>query len=438
MNDKASKLLILASILIVIFLLQLYDTRDSPYTKSAFFEKTKIQKLIRQPPKANNSTLEVPPLEPEPWEESDTDEPEIPEVIPYEPFEREKRDLTFNQAKDVDRLGASAFLSRDGVVTRKDMRKEFLCKMGMESVCNTREIAEILDLFGVFTPIYAEDQKRQELLYISHANFIGYLDSIGIPSITLEAIYPNQTFLSTRAGNEPRHIQLEINDTFYYRENFLNVAIRKTKGLEYYVWIDAHQTFLNTYWWEEAVIKMEHYNNVQFFQNLVWLNKWNNGTDRVQDLHSVQYAYTITKDLNKYFAKFDRMWNGNAVGIRREIYEGLGFILDKCIAGCCDCAFNVAGMRDHWDRVDKFGNYGAQLRPWILDASKVFKGEVAVVRGRMHHFHHDHFFAWEKNLNALTRNNWNLDNELYRDENYTLHIKWNSPLLGLFKQVHSH
>jgi len=436
MNDKASKLLIFVSILTLASFIYLYDSEDSAYTKSAFFDKTVPHKLVRKPPQSKNSTEEVLPKEPEPqpWEESDTDEPEVPAIISNQ---TRIRNLTFEQARDVDRRGPSAFLSKEGVVSRKDMRKEILCKMGIETACNTREIAEILDLFGVFCPIYAENQKQQELLYISHANFISYLDTIGIPSVTLEAIYPNQTYLRTQPGNEPRHIQIRVNDTFYYRENFLNVAIRKTKGFEYYVWIDAHQIFLNTYWWEEAVLKMEHYNNVQFFQNLAWLNKWNNATDRIQDLHSVQYAYTITKDLNKYFAKFDHMWNGNAVGIRREIYEGLGYILDKCIAGCCDCAFNVAGMRDHWDRVDKFGNYGAQLRPWILDASKVFKGEVAVVRGRMLHFHHDHFFAWERYLNALSRSSWNLENELYRDENYTLHIKYNSSLLSLFKPVRS-
>jgi len=428
MDDKASKLLLVVGLLTLCSFLTLYDSGSTPYSNSAFFEKTVQQKFVKHESNSTNNTN----TSSEPQNNPNTpEEPEEPEP----PIVQKPRELDLTKDKEIARLGSSVFLSNGGTVPRKDMQRELLCKLGAHAACNTKYIAEVIDLVGAITPIYAEDQKRQELLYTSHSNFIGYLDSIGIPSVTLEAIYPNQTYMATKAGNEPRHIQIKVNDTFYYRENFLNVAIRKTTGLEYYIWIDAHQIFLNTYWWEEAIWKMEHFNNVQFFQTLAWLRKDNNATDKNQDLHGVQYAYTTTRDLNRYVMKFDRMWNGNAVGIRREIYEGLGDILDICIAGCCDCSFNVAGMSDHWDRVDKFLFYGMQLRPWIQEASKVFKGEVAVVRGRMLHFHHDHFFAWERYLNALAHGTYVLKDELYRDENYTLHVKYNSPLLRVFKQI---
>ena len=314
----------------------------------------------------------------------------------------------YRKDKATDREGANAFLENGGVIGSRDPRKLLLCKLNATSQCASLYPSDMIDKFFVFLPVYAENQQQQENLYLLHQNFVAYLKSMNIPTVVLEALYAGQTYRVTEAGRDPWEIQLHIKDTFYYRENLLNVAIRKTKDWEYALWIDAHQIFLNPYWWEEGITKLEHYNNVQFFQTLAWLNKPDNSTDHDQDLHGVQYAYTTTRDLNHYVFSPYKMWNGNAVGVRREIYEGIDYVLDECLAGCCDCAFNVAGMKDHWDRVDKFPNYGVQLNPWIEKASKVFDGKVAIVRGRMYHFYHDHFFPWDKYLNGLGYGDYNL------------------------------
>ena len=340
----------------------------------------------------------------------------------------------YSKEKALDRECANVFLEKGGVIEKRDPRRLLLCRLSSSNQCRSLYPSDVIDTFYVFLPIYAENQQQQENLYIHHQNFVYFMKSLNIHTVVLEAIYSGQNYLVTKAGNEPWEIQLKVDDTFYYRENFLNVAIRKTSGWEYALWIDAHQIFLNTYWWEEGIIKMEHYNNVQFFQTLAWLDQLSNATDPVQNLHSVQYAYTTTKDLNRYIFPPTNMWNGNAVGIRREIYEGIEYILDECIAGCCDCAFNVAGMKDHWDRVDRFPNYAKQLNPWIEKASRVFDGKVAIVRGRMYHFHHDHFFNWERYLNGLGFGNYDLANDLERDNNFTLHIKPGSRLSTLFNK----
>ena len=253
--------------------------------------------------------------------------------------------------------------------------------------------------------------------------------------VVLEAIYPGQDYIATKAGNEPWEIQLKVEDTFYYRENFLNVAAKKVPGWEYILWIDAHQMFLNLYWWEDSIRKMEMFGSVQFYQTLAHMTAYDNQTIPWLDLAGVQYAYKLTRDIRNWIEAGKGMWNGNAVGIRREVYNQIGYIVDECIAGCCDCAFNYANMVDYWDRMDIYGNYGVQLMPWIKDARKYMGGSVDVVRGEIRHLDHEHYFKWGEYLQELSVGQFNLSKELYRDENFTLHIRDGSDLLKVFPKV---
>ncbi len=84
--------------------------------------------------------------------------------------------------------------------------------------------------------------------------------------------------------------------------------------------------------------------------------------------------------------------------------------------------------------MDIYGFYGKQLMPWVEKAKKVMGGENGVVRGRVYHFYHEYFFDWGKYLRSLTYTNVNLTKELYRDENFTLHISPNSQLSRIFER----
>ncbi len=85
---------------------------------------------------------------------------------------------------------------------------------------------------------------------------------------------------------------------------------------------------------------MAKYPTVSFFQTLAHVDDPRNKTIPWFDLAGVQYAVKTTSDLSKWIYASKGMWNGNAVGVRREIYDQIGYVIDECIAGCCDCAFN--------------------------------------------------------------------------------------------------
>ncbi len=60
------------------------------------------------------------------------------------------------------------------------------------------------------------------------------------------------------------------------------------------------------------------------------------------DLAGTLYAFVLTDPPGHWIDISRGIWNGNAYGIRAEFYQDIGYILDECIAGCCDCAYNRA------------------------------------------------------------------------------------------------
>lgn len=88
------------------------------------------------------------------------------------------------------------------------------------------------------------------------------MNTIGVQTIVIEAIYNGQSYQVTRPDNEPHEMQIHIEDTFYYRENLLNVAAHRFSDWEYMAWIDAHQMFLEPYWWEDTIWSLEHFGAV--------------------------------------------------------------------------------------------------------------------------------------------------------------------------------
>jgi len=336
-------------------------------------------------------------------------------------LEKIKKDK-YNQEKVYDREGTSAFLQNGGLIGNVDRREKILCRLNQKTSCFTNYIADSIDMVYAFTPLYAVNQQAQQDLYQLHDDFVGYIHSIGIPHLTLEAIIPskNQKYVRTRAGKEPYEIQITTEDTFYYRENFLNVMARKTYDVwEYMLWIDAHQVFQNTYWWEESIYKMEQNNIAHLFYHVKYM-RWGNQT--FLELDTVTYQYRIWNRLDygtNYFA-------GNAWGIRKDMYKKLDYILDTCIAGGCDYSlcYSLLKSTDDWPGgFRNFPYYFEQLKPWIHEAHDVLQESYGNVRGILYHKDHTHLFDYFGIQNRFAHGGLNIQEDLYRDENYTLHLK---------------
>ena len=80
-------------------------------------------------------------------------------------------------------------------------------------------IAERLKDFYIVTAIYTFDFGQTRLLYQHYNHFVDYITSFGVCHIGVEGLYPAQT---QKFNNS---YTVKLSDTFYYRENLLNVGI---------------------------------------------------------------------------------------------------------------------------------------------------------------------------------------------------------------------
>jgi len=382
----------------------------------------------KEPTKPTEPTTPTEPIEPiEPVEPT---EPGKKPTTPTKESEVDSKNklLRYNnrpfaKEKVSDREGPSTFLQHGGLVSYVDKKTKVLCNLKVMQNCHSNYIADVIDLVYAFAPLYAIEQNHQSLYYTLHDYFLAYMKSIGINSIVLEAIIPRkgQKYLRTQPGKEPYEIQITVDDTFYYRENLLNVMARKTYDLwEYMLWIDAHQVFENIYWWEESIYQMEQKNIAHLFQHVYYMRNDRNVT--WLDYATVTYKYQLYNKLiegTNYFA-------GNAWGIRKEKYKELDYILDTCIAGGCDYSlcYSLLKHTDDWPGgFSKFPHYFNELKPWILKAHDVLEESFAVIRGKLFHIEHPHLFDYFGIQTKIGHCCFSIKDDLVRDENYTLHIK---------------
>jgi len=302
----------------------------------------------------------------------------------------------------------------------KNQPLAFLCKLNISSRCESYQVAEVIETFWIVSPVYAPYQHRITIRYQSHKNFGDYVRSIGMPYSQLEAIRKdrNQKYLMTQPGKEPYDIQLQFYDDGYLRENLLNVAAKKIPGWEYMGWIDAHHLFENNYWWEESIVRMEKYPSMQLFQRFNGLTTKTNHTQI--DWTSVLYKSKIQYDLDMGLLGF----YGNAYGIKKEFYDQMGYIFDKCVGGCCDCAYAKASFGDSrkFEYFRTWSRYTHQMDFWINATAKVFNKRYNIVRGTIWHIPHEETFPYLSILGMFNNSDFQIDRDLGKDENGTIRL----------------
>jgi hypothetical protein len=131
-----------------------------------------------------------------------------------------------------------------------------------------------------------------ESRYESYRKFEMHMQSFGIKLITVELVFFNQTFRVTKS-NQSNHIQLRTNDVLWYKENLINIAIKRLpKECEWIAWIDLEVEFLNQNWVVDTVYALEKYKIVQMFEIVRILGP----TRRIIEAHaSFGWCHTVNQ-----------------------------------------------------------------------------------------------------------------------------------------------
>lgn len=314
------------------------------------------------------------------------------------------------------------FFTNNNTNKPKDIRLEFLCKIfPWKNHCQSLYISEVADSLYMIGVIYTFNLTQTHLLYHHHINFIKYIHSFGLKFVGLEVLYGNQKPLFQE------HFHLHSNETFYIRENMLNVIIKHLPhDAEYFGWADTHQIFENPYWWEELLYKIERDATVQLFDSVYRIGECNNSLKTAQAFTRVDKLVNVKPCGTIY---------GSGWAISKSVFNELGYILDNCVDLGCDVVWafstqkDVAKTYDINKRLNNERDYYRYFREWAGKAKEILGAKAGFIRGGIVHLKHENtvvagnFECWK---------NWVIQNDLNtgleRKDDFSLRIKEESLL----------
>jgi hypothetical protein len=238
----------------------------------------------------------------------------------------------------------------------------------------------------------------------------------------LELAYGDRPFETT--GDHPNDLQLRTRHELFHKENLLNLAVaRFPVGWRYGAIVDADFHFTRHDWALEAVHQLQHYDWVQLFSSYA------NATGETVpgDGHrllgtSDGFAYRFVKSGCALPPGYDGGWSepscsgggppsgeaaarmpwvgspGGAWAFRRESWDAVGGLLDKCILGSADwfMAFGLAGEVSSELVEERLGKkfrlyrpeYREYIHAWQARAREALHGNIGYVdQFAVHHWH---------------------------------------------------
>lgn len=231
-----------------------------------------------------------------------------------------------------------------------------------------------------------------------YKQFAAYIASLGAQLMTVELAFGDRPHELTTTYN-PMHLQLRTDQELWHKERLLNLGIQRllhaAPAAKYIAWLDADISFANHHWVTETIQALQHYAAVQPFGEAINLDPHGHQMwscpSAFRKFHERGYHQEPSMDA--------RYWCGGHPGLacafRREVLDGLGGLLDFCIAGSGDShmvnALTGQPMRgDHVNATLQGFSEGflRAVRRWSDRAEKLVGGNIGFVPGAV--FHHWH------------------------------------------------
>jgi hypothetical protein len=279
----------------------------------------------------------------------------------------------------------------------------------------------------VVTVVY--NPQRYQSRYRLYHGFEKHMADSGAILYTVEIALRDRHFQCTEAGN-PQHVQLRVESELWYKENGGNVGLSwLPEDWEYVGFVDADFLFSRPDWATETVHMLQHYDAVQMFSNLTYLNsdfQVHNQMKGFAWLHCQGEA--VPQEYGHKGAV------GGAWAYRRSAIEKLGGLLDVCILGSGDwhMAFALA-MRDDVHPEMKFESipqYVKAIADWRERALDL-KGNIGYVDTNAIHYWHGPLKnrGYNTRWRILTENHFDPYLDLSRDWQGLLRLTKHKPKL---------
>jgi hypothetical protein len=215
--------------------------------------------------------------------------------------------------------------------------------------------------------------------------FRRHMAQSGARLITVELAFAGQKFIVTEPNN-PHHIQLRSDHYLWYKENLINIALKRLPGgWTHAAWLDADIFFARPDWLEETEKKLALHPAVQMFSHCIDL-----GPAYEPLSISEGFVFKLRRDAGDPVKLGRHGQPGGAWAASRELLETMGGLID----------WSILGSNDHYmahamiEAVDPNAaqmpgsNYVNMFLDWQNRFLRTVNGEIGYVETSMLHYWH--------------------------------------------------
>jgi hypothetical protein len=254
--------------------------------------------------------------------------------------------------------------------------------------------------------------------YDLYRKFKKYVEDSGAELYTIELSFAGDDFEVTNP-DDPKNIQLNIDEPLWYKENLLNILIsRLPSDWRYMAWIDADVAFYRPDWVEATIKELQHNEVIQMFTHAEDLNK---SYESFQTHIGFVYAYNNKLFIDETLTVAHEGVKGNghpgyAWAATRNAIDNLGGLLDFPILGSADnhMAHALVGRIEKTFYKDMTDNYKRMLLEYQKRCKKYIGGNIGYLKTTLIHYWH----GSKKNRGYNTR--WKILQENKFDPIYDL------------------
>jgi hypothetical protein len=273
----------------------------------------------------------------------------------------------------------------------------------------------------------------------------------GVQLVRVELVSSGKDFQLTDANNS-FHIQLRSDHVVWYKENMINVAIRKLPvDWKYMAWIDADLTFFSSTWVEDTKLALQKHKIVQLFDSAEDLDP---DGKPMQIVKSFGYMYQQAGMVAPTFdenSKKGGIWTdgihwhpGYAWAATREAIDGVGMLMDFPIVGSGDhlMTLGIINQVERITSIDFTPGYLKAINDWKDKALAVIQGNLGYVPGTIQHHYHgskkNRGYNWrtkiivDNKFDPYTDLMWNIEGMMELVNNSARQEKLKQDLIGYF------
>lgn len=244
----------------------------------------------------------------------------------------------------------------------------------------------------VITPIFNPfGFKSRARLYNAFAK---HMAESGAKLFTVEAAFGTHPFEVT-TKDDPFHLQLRTDQILWHKERMINLAeralVERVPDARFIGWYDADVTFTNPNWVTDSIRALMIHPVIQPFADAINLDS---GGQFMWRCPSSFNAFLNTRGYHQDpplpISYTYKGHPGLAWGVRREVFEGLTGLYDKCVAGSGDTVMSNC-LKGAWDAyLPAFPSEGMarSMKKWAAACDSIVRGNVGFARGTiLHHWH---------------------------------------------------